>query len=393
MRSTISSLQRRRRAPADSAERLAALGIRVVTGQARFLDRRTVTVGDTVEVQARRFIIATGSVPAVPDIPGLARTPYLSTDTIFQSRALPKQLIVIGAGRTGLELAQAFGRLGAAVTVLDSARPLADMDPEGTRIVLQALAAEGVAVHPHMRITAVRRFRNKIEVTASDQDANILTFEGSDLLIATGRRPNLDGLGLDAAGIRSNDAGIVVNRHLRTRNRRIYAIGDVAGAPRFSHAGAAQAQRTVRRLLPGRIERGPQVLPRAIFTDPELAEVGLSEEAARRQHRHIQVLRWPYHENTRARIERATAGHIKVITARDGTILGAMIAGAGAGELIGLWSLAVIQGTNIRVLATMAAPHPTLAEIVPQVAGTALPGRLTGFRRGRIVGWLRRPFG
>jgi len=375
--------------PNDSPERLEALGIKVIAGTARFKDSRTVIVGDSVEVQAKRFVVATGSSPAIPDIPGLDQTPHLTTDTIFESRSLPKQLIVLGAGRTGLELAQAFKRLGATVTVLDAGRPLAHEDPDAARIVVEALLREGIDLRTETPISRVRRVRNRIEITL-DADGTEDTVEGTDLLIAAGQRANIEGLDLAAARIRSQANGIVVDRHQRTSNRRIYAIGDVAGSPQSSQAAASQAGRVIRRLMPGLAGGELQPVPRITFTDPELAHVGQTEAEARTRHRKIRILRWPYRENARAQAERTTTGHIKVVTDRSGTVLGATIVGANAGELIATWTLAVAQRMTISTLAFAMAPHPTLAEISQQVATSSLQVDLTASRSRSIVGWLRR---
>ena len=204
-------------APNDSRARFTALGVRVIEGEARFQDAQTVVAGD-VEVKARRFVIATGSTPAVPPIPGLDRTPYLTNETIFEARERPKHLIVIGAGAVGLELAQAFRRLGSEVTVLEAAQPLAKEDPECTAVVLDQLAREGVAIRCGVKVARVKRVRTKVEVVL-EAGGREETLEGSDLLIATGRRPSLDGLGLDAAGIKHDVSGIAVDQRLRTSNK------------------------------------------------------------------------------------------------------------------------------------------------------------------------------
>ena len=377
----------------DSKERLEGLGVRVVLGKARFGDPRTVLVGDEFEIRARRFVIATGSAAAIPDIPGLDRTPYLTTDTVFESRALPKQLIVIGAGRTGLELAQAFRRLGSTVTVLDAGRPLADEESEAARIVLQSLAREGVVVRAGVRILRTRRNRSKIEVVvAGDGDGEEEALDGTDLLIATGRRPNIDELGLEAGRIRASGDGIAVNRRKRTSNRRVYAAGEVTGFAGFTHVATRQAENVVRRLLLHLPTHDLPAVPRVTFTDPELAHVGLSEEQARLRRRRIRLLRWPYQENARAQAEYSTTGHIKVVTSRKGTILGATIVGASAGELISLWTLAVSQRMNIRDLAELAVPHPTLAEIGRQAVIGDFDPRLTVSRTRRMLAWLRGRF-
>ncbi|HEY1543424.1 MAG TPA: FAD-dependent oxidoreductase [Xanthobacteraceae bacterium] len=338
-------------APNDSKERFTGLGVRVIEGTARFTDRATVAVGDAFVIKARRFVIATGSSPAIPAIPGLAETPHHTNETIFDLAECPRHLIVIGAGPVGLELAQAFRALGAAVTVIEAATPLAHDDPECVAVVLDRLARDGVAIRAG---TAIRRIANadgEVRVVVMDGIGEE-TIAGSHLLVATGRTPNIADLGLDRAGIRVETRGIVVDNRLRTTNRRVYAIGDAAGGAPFTqplthaanyHAGLVIRQALFR--LP--VRANGDVIPRVTFTQPELAHVGLDEEAARRRRYRFRVLRWPYHENDRAVAERTTEGHIKVITTPSGRILGATIVGRDAGELIATWSLAVGQRLNI----------------------------------------------
>ena len=299
-------------APNDSKERFTGLGVQVIEGAARFTDKATVAVGDFA-IRARRFVVATGSSPAVPPIPGLSETPYLTNETIFERKRCPEHLIIIGAGPIGLELAQAHRRLGAKVTVLEAATPLANDDPECAAIVLAQLEREGVAIRAGVAVTRVAQHDGKIQVVAGEE-----TIEGSDLLIATGRRPNVDGLDLAAAGITYDQRGITVGKGLKTSNKRVYAIGDVAGG-HFTHTANYHAGIVLRNALfrlPAKAN--DETVPWVTFTDPELAHVGLTEAQARARHKTIRVLRWPYHENDRAQAERETHGHIKVITKKNG---------------------------------------------------------------------------
>jgi pyruvate/2-oxoglutarate dehydrogenase complex dihydrolipoamide dehydrogenase (E3) component len=377
-------------APNDSTERFTGLGVRVIKGTAQFKDAATVVVDDAFEIKARRFVIATGSSPAIPPIPGLAETPHLTNETIFDLGECPAHLLVIGAGPIGLELAQAFRRLGAAVTVLEAAAPLAKDDPECAAIVLDQLARDGVAIRAGVAVRRVAGASGKVQVVVggAGQDE---TIEGSHLLVATGRAPNVADLGLDRAGIRFEPRGIVVDKRLRTTNKRVYAIGDVAGGLQFTHVANYHAGLVVRHALfrlP--VAASNDALPRVTFTDPELAHVGLTEAEARARRYRFQVLRWPYHENDRAQAERTTEGHIKVIVTRRGRILGATIVGHDAGELIAAWSLAVGQRLNIRAIATTVLPYPTLGEIGKRAAITRYTGSLTSPMVRRIIAWLRR---
>lgn len=374
---------------ADSAkERFTGLGVRVIEGPAQFTSRRRLAVGETVEVRARRYVIATGSLPALPKIPGLADVPYLTDDAVLGLARFPQRLIVIGAGSAGLEWAQAFRRLGARVTVLDAAEPLAQEDPECARIVLDALARDGVDVRGGVAIERVARTTDGVQVVLGGGNG---TLDGSHLLVAWGRRANLAGLALDKAGVKHGPQGIIVNPALRTSNRRIYAIGDVTGAPPFIHVARHHADLVVQNAVMRRTARvNADALPRMIFTDPELAHVGLTNAEAERRRHAICVLRWPYSDNDRARIERATHGHIKVITSRRGRVLGATIVGAAAGELIAPWALAVSRGLDIRALAGIVLPYPTLADIGKRAATTYLTLDFRQTWARRVLGFFGR---
>jgi pyruvate/2-oxoglutarate dehydrogenase complex dihydrolipoamide dehydrogenase (E3) component len=376
-------------APNETRERLAGLGMRIVEGAARFLDQRTVAAGD-FRITARRFVIATGSSPALPAIPGLAETPHLTNETVLDLADCPRHLIVIGAGSIGLELAQAFRRLGADVTVLEAATPLASDDPECAAVVLDALERDGVTLRSGVAIAAVRRVLANIEIDIVTPDGPE-TIKGSHVLVAAGRRPNLEDLDLDAAGIRYEPHGIIVDKRLRTSNKRVYAVGDVTVGPKAAHLASYQAELVVRHaLFRQRISLDHQAIPTVTHTEPELAQVGFLEDEARAHSGVIRVLRWPYGENDRAQASLATAGHIKVITDRRGDILGASIVGAEAGENITAWTLAIAQKLNIRAFAGLVVPYPAYAEVGKRAAMTYFMRGLTSSGVRRIIGWLRR---
>ena len=377
-------------APTDSVERFAGLGVKVVQGHAKFKDRKTVVVGDEYEIRARRFVIATGSRPAVPPTPGVDEGPYLTNDTVFDIAERPERLIVIGAGPIGLELAQAFRRLGSEVTVLEAATPLAKDDPECAAIVLDQLEREGVVIRAGVKVTRVKHSIGNVAVTFAGESGEE-TVEGAALLVATGRKPTTDTLDLEAAGIKHDRSGILVNKRLKTSNRRVYAIGDVAaGQLQFTHAANYHAGLVIRNaLFRLRTKVNNDLIPWVTFTEPELAHIGIGEAQARARKLKFRVLRWPYHDNDRAQAEREVHGHIKVITSPKGVILGATIVGAQAGELIATWSLAVTQGLNIRALAGMVLPYPTLSEIGKRAAIDFFTPSLTSPRVRRIIGWLR----
>jgi pyruvate/2-oxoglutarate dehydrogenase complex dihydrolipoamide dehydrogenase (E3) component len=378
-------------APNDSRERFNGLGVRVIEGAARFKSRRIVAVGDDIEIRARRVVIATGSRPALPPVPGLEAAPYLTNETVFELAELPRHLVVIGGGPIGLELAQAFHRLGSQVTVLEAAAPLAREDPECAAVVLDRLAREGVTLRSGVEILRIESGEGGIKAVLREAGGGEEAVEGSHLLVAAGRRIDIDGLDLDKAGIAVEAGRIVVDDRLKTSNRRVYAIGDAAGRGQFTHLANYHAGLVIRSaLFRLRAEASADALPRVTFTDPELAHVGLGEAQARARRLRFRVLRWPYHENDRAQAERATAGHIKVVTDRRGRVLGATIVGANAGELIAAWTLAVAQGLNIRAFAGMILPYPTLAEIGKRAAITYFTPTLTSPWVRRVINLLRR---
>ena len=376
-------------APNDSTERFTGLGVQVIEGTARFKDTATVSVGEEFEIKARRVVIATGSSPAVPPIRGLPETPYLTNETIFELKRCPEHLIIIGAGPIGLELAQAHRRLGAKVTVLEAAAPFAKDDPECAAIVLEHLGREGIVIRSGLKVTRIGQADGKIQAVIETPQGE-QTIEGSNLLIAAGRHPNVDGLDLDKAGIKYGPLGIMVDQGLKTSNRKVYAIGDVAGGA-FTHVANYHAGIVIRNaLFRLRAKASDESVPWVTFTDPELAHVGLTEAQARERHKTIRVLRWPYHENDRAQAERETHGHIKVITAKNGRILGATIVGAHAGELITTWTLALSQKLDIRAMTGIVVPYPTLSEIGKRAAISYFVPSLSDPRLRTLVNFLRR---
>jgi pyruvate/2-oxoglutarate dehydrogenase complex dihydrolipoamide dehydrogenase (E3) component len=377
-------------APVDSAERFRGLGVRVIEGEARFKDRQTVGVGDEIEIAARRTVIATGSVPSVPPILGLHDGAYFTNETIFDLDVLPSHLVIIGAGAVGLEMAQAFRRFGSGVTVVDAGPVLAQDDPECVEILLAQLEREGVVVHTGVTVTRIVHAIGHVGV-AIMRDGKEEMVGGSHLLVAAGRTPVLDGLNLEAAGIRHDEKGIVVGRNLKTSSSRVYAIGDVAaGQPRFTHAANHQAGLVLRNALfrqPVRIDL--ETMPHAIFTDPELAQTGLTEAQARARGRSIHVLRRAFHDSDRAQAERQTHGHVKIVADAKGRIFGATIVGPHAGELISAWTLATAQGLTLRSFTDLIVPYPTLFETGKRAALDFYLPRLTDPLLRRIIGWVR----
>lgn len=363
-------------APNDAAERFTAMGVKVVQATARFADKATVEAGE-LRIKARRFVIATGSSPAIPDIPGLDGVAYQTNETIFETSRKLDRLVIVGGDAPALEMAQAHARLGSVVTLLCEAELLPGEDRELVSILDRALRGEGIDIRETAQVNGVQPTRGgvRVRVTCNGATANI---DGSHLLIATGRKPNVSDLNLGAAGIKVAAHGISVNATLRTSNRRVYAIGDVTGARPQAHLADYHAGVFLKRVLFRlRVSADAHATPRVTFTSPEIAWTGLDEASARAKHGRIRVLRWPYAENDRAQAERCTDGHIKVITNGNGDILGAGIVGARASELIQVWTLAIAQKLGIRVMTEWVAPHPTLSEISRQVAINAYAAKAT----------------
>jgi len=373
-------------APHDSVERFEGLGVRVLRAEARFTDRRTVRAGNT-EVRPRRFVIATGSQPSVPAIPGLDGVSYMTNETVFANRELPEHLIVIGGGPIGIEMAQAHARLGAQVTVLDVGPLLPRDDPELAAGLAERLSAEGIITHPHIEIIGIERDGEAIRVDLADGSR----VTGSHLLVAAGRRPNVESLDLPVAEIAATAKGILVDARLRTTNRRAFAVGDVAGGPQFTHTALYHAGIVIRNALfrlPAKVDY--RALPWVTYTDPELAQVGLTEAAARAAVGAVRILRWRFAENDRAQTERDTAGLVKVVARRDGRILGASILGAGAGDLILPWALAISQKLKIGALANLIVPYPTRGEASKRAAGSFYTPTLFSARTRGLVRLLAR---
>jgi pyruvate/2-oxoglutarate dehydrogenase complex dihydrolipoamide dehydrogenase (E3) component len=374
-------------APNDSVERFEKLGVRVLKEEARFTGRTELSAGPH-RIKSRRIVLATGSRPTAPPIPGLAEVPYLTNETIFANRTLPDHLIVIGGGPIGLEMAQAHRRLGAKVTVLEAVDFLAKDDPELSAVVVARLKGEGVELRDHAKIARVERAPSGLAVILDGGER----LEGSHLLVAAGRAPIIEGLDLETAGIAHTKRGITVDASLRTSNRNVWAIGDCNGLYAFTHMAGYEASLFIRGALfraPARLDAS--IVPWATYTDPELAQVGMSEREAREKHGEaIKVLRWKMAENDRAQTERDTDGMVKTITDRHGRILGAAIVAPHAGELIQPWCLALARRLKISALASFVPPYPTLGEASKRAAGSYFTDTLFSPRTRGLVRFLAR---
>lgn len=358
--------------PHDSVERFEGLGVQVIQERGRFIGPDTVQAGEH-RIKARRVVVATGSSPFVPPIPGLDTVPYLTNETLWDLRDLPKHLLVLGGGPIGIEMAQAHLRLGSKVTVIEGATALGKDDPELAAIVLEQMRAEGMVIEEGAMAKAVSGSAGNIEVTT--EDGRI--FKGTDLLVAVGRAANVNDLGLEEAGIKFDRRGIKVDASLRTSNKKVYAIGDVAGQLQFTHVAGYHAGVVIRSILfglPSKAKTGH--IPWATYTDPELAQVGLTEAEARKAHGPaLEVARFEYGGNDRAIAEAKTTGLVKVMIVK-GRPVGASIVGAAAGDLIGVWALAIANRLKMSQVAGMVAPYPTLGEVNKRAAGAYFSPRL-----------------
>jgi pyruvate/2-oxoglutarate dehydrogenase complex dihydrolipoamide dehydrogenase (E3) component len=376
-------------APHDSVERFEDLGVTVIQAAARFTGPNELVAGDAV-VRARRFVIATGSRPFVPPIEGIADVPHLTNETVFDLTETPSRLIVIGGGPIGLEMAQAHRRLGAEVAVVEALGILNKDDPELVDVVRRRVTSEGVVLHEGAKVTGVAAAEGGVRVML-DGDDGASQIEGSHLLVAVGRAPNVDGLGLEEAEVVYSRRGIEVDARLRTANKKIFAIGDVAGGYQFTHVASYHAGIVIRNALfrlPAKADHG--AVPWVTYTEPELAHVGLSEAEAGKSGVSHQILRSAFAENDRARAERVEDGFIKAVVGARGRVLGASIVGPHAGELILPWVFAVQGKLRIKDLASVIAPYPTLSEITKRAAGSFYTPSLFSERTRCMVRLLAR---
>lgn len=374
-------------APVDSQERFEGFGVRVIRDFGRFISPTEVQAGTTI-ITARRIVIATGSSPLVPPIPGLQDVPFETNETLFDLRDKPDHLLIIGGGPIGMEMAQAHIRLGSQVTVIEAAQALGQDDPELAAVVLDSLRAEGVLIEENTKAAEIKGSAGAVEVVTQDGRS----FKGSHLLLAVGRKANIEGLGLDVAGINTRDNGIDVDAGLRTSNRKVYAIGDVAGGMQFTHVAGYHAGVIIRSMLFGLRSKAKSAhIPWATYTEPELSHVGLTEAQARKAHGPaLEVVRFDYAHNDRAIAERKTKGFIKVMVYKSRPV-GASIVGYQAGELINLWALALANRMKMSQIAAMVSPYPTIGEVNKRAVGAYFSPRLfDNATVKRIVGLVQR---
>jgi pyruvate/2-oxoglutarate dehydrogenase complex dihydrolipoamide dehydrogenase (E3) component len=374
-------------APTDSVERFEGLGVHVISEFGKFISKTEVKAGDTI-IQARRFVVATGSGPFVPPIPGLDTVKHFTNEDIFDLREKPKHLIVIGGGPIGMEMAQAHRRLGCEVTVIEGAKAFGKDDPEMAAIVLENLKSEGINIVEEAQAEKISGKGDAITVHTPKGD-----FTGSHLLMAVGRKVKTDGLDLDAGGIAFDRAGLKVGANLRSvTNKKVYAAGDVAGGLQFTHVAGYHAGVLIRSMLFGLpSKQRTDHIPWATYTDPELAQVGLTEAQAQKKFgQRLEVVRFDFRHNDRLITERKNKGLIKVMVVK-GRPVGASIAGPMAGELIGMWAMAIANNMKMSAIANTVLPYPTVSEINKRAAGAYFSPRLfESDTVKRIVGFVQR---
>jgi pyruvate/2-oxoglutarate dehydrogenase complex dihydrolipoamide dehydrogenase (E3) component len=370
-------------APHDSVARFEGLGVRVVRAAARFTGACEVS-GGGVSVRARRVVIATGSQPSIPPIQGIDTVDVLTNESVFSLEQRPGHLLIVGGGPIGIEMAQAFRRLGSAVTVMEGATILQKDEPELVDILRQTLIGEGVTLREGVKIARVTRNGDGVSVHLDGVEEPVT---GTHLLVAAGRKLGLEGLGLDQAGIAFTAKGVTVDAGLRTSNRKVYAIGDVSGGPQFTHIAGYQAGIVLRNALfrlPARTDY--RVLPWVTYCDPELAHIGLTEAEARKQFgEDVRIAKADFRDNDRARAERAITGGVKTILRGNGTIIGVSLLGSGAGEQAGLWALAISERKTLRDISGLVLPYPTRGEIAKAVASNFLYPKLFSVWPRRLV--------
>ena len=361
LRETISAIE-----PHDSQERFEGLGVRVIRGYADFASKNSVRLGDEIII-ARRIVVATGATPIAPPINGLDSAAYFTNETFFENRNRPDHLIVIGGGPIGVEMAQAHAKLGITATLIERFEILPREITETREIVRTRLSQDGVTVFENCDVSSIKENGAIKSITLGDGQM----IQGSHILVATGRRANIKGLNLSAAGIETTDVGIKVDDNLRTTNRSVYAIGDVIGQEQFTHVAGYHASLVVRSALfglPAKVRKDH--IPRVTYCDPEVASVGDISDGGG-----VELYRVTYDGLDRAIAGGHTDGFAQ-IWVKNGRVRGATIVGAQAGELIHFWSLVIAQGLKLSKASSMITPYPTLSDINKKLIGAYFTPRL-----------------
>jgi pyruvate/2-oxoglutarate dehydrogenase complex dihydrolipoamide dehydrogenase (E3) component len=377
-------------APVDSQERFEGLGVTVIREHAKFKDAKTI-VSETTEATARRIIISTGSTAFIPPIPGLSETPFITNETVFSLPEQPKHLIILGGGPIGMEMAQAFNRLGTKVTVIEMGRAMGQADADHAKIAVDAIREEGVSVLEGHKAVQVSGSEGAVTVETESEDGN-QSVTGSHLLVAVGRRAVMDGLELEAGNVAYDRSGVQVSQKLRSvSNPRVWALGDVAGKGQFTHLAGWHASVFTRRAFFKQGSKADDLpLPAVTYVAPEVAQVGLTEAEAREQYgESVSVSTFPFHENDRAIAEGKTLGEAKLVI-RKGKILGASIVGDGAGDIIQLVGYGMSNKLGVQSLTNFISPYPTRAEIVKRAASAHFTPTVFGKASRTLVGLLQR---
>ena len=379
--------------PHDDPERFRAMGVDVVEGSARFVSPHEVEVNGR-RLRGRRFVIATGSRAAVPPIPGLEEAGYFTHAEAFDRDTIPGSLAVVGGGPIGVELAQAFRRLGADVTVVELLdRLMVREEPELAELLTDRLRNEGIRIRTGRIVTRVERVGDRRRVTiapagdATGAGADTAeTFEVDEVLVAAGRAPNTEGLGLDVAGVETSKGWVTVDAKLRTSRRHIFAAGDVTGGFLFTHVADHEARTVVQNaLFPVRANIDYGVIPWCTYTEPELAHVGLTEAEARERHGSaVSAHVYDIGNLDRAIAERAAVGRVKIVVGKGGSILGGHILAAGGGTMIAEIALAMKAGVKLGTLASLVHPYPTMSEGVKRTADAYRRTMLSGWRKSAV---------
>ncbi|MEM1106029.1 MAG: FAD-dependent oxidoreductase [Pseudomonadota bacterium] len=378
-------------APVDSQERFEGLGVTVIREHAKFADKKTV-ISATTRTRARRIIIATGSTAVVPPIEGLDQVDYLTNETVFSAPEQPSHLIILGGGPIGMEMAQAFNRLGSKVTLVERSSVLGRADAAHAKIAADVLASEGVTFLQGHTAAKIAPVDGGLQLTTEGEGGGA-TIEGSHLLVALGRRSVLDGLDLEAGGVAHDGRSVTVKDTLRSvSNGRVWALGDVAGDGQFTHLAGWHASVFVRRALfkSPTSKASSLPVPAVTYTAPEVAQIGLTEAEARAEYGDdIKAPHFAFDENDRAIAEGHTSGEAKLIV-RNGKILGASIVGDGAGDIIQMVALAMSNGLKVKDLTNFISPYPTRAEVVKRAASAYFTETVFGPGAKRLVGLLQK---
>jgi pyruvate/2-oxoglutarate dehydrogenase complex dihydrolipoamide dehydrogenase (E3) component len=377
-------------APHDSQERFEGLGVHVIREFGEFVDSHTIKAGDHI-IKAKKFVISTGSRAFVPPIKGIDESKVLTNESIFELRDKPDHLLIIGGGPIGLEMAQAHRRLGCEVSVVDMGGISPRDDQKNVEVVRQALIKEGINLYENFSINEVKHGENNHAIVGTHEGKDV-PIKGSHILVAAGRKPNSDKIGLDKANIKHDRRGITVNDKLQSSQKHIHAIGDVAGGPQFTHVAGYHAGLLIKQIcfkIPVKVNYA--ALPWVTYTDPELAQVGLTEDIAREKYGDsIKVVEWHFNENDRAIAEKTMDGQARVITDKKGRVLGASIVGPHAGELIAVWGLAISQKMKIGAMTSTIVAYPTLGEINKRAAGSYYTPSLFSDKTRKIVRFLQK---